>query len=173
MYLLGISDVLECLDALSLNARLSKCVSDVLKPALARRLSIQMSFRSAQMRSRSTLVAPNAFPTYSDKALARRLSFQMRFQCAQMSSRSTRVGPNELAKRSDALSLDAGRSECMSDVLRRGLARRLSIQKRFRSARVSSRTTLVYPSELPTWSDRQPCGIPTWPDPDPHKKVSK
>ena len=154
MYLLGTSDVLECLDDLSLNARRSKCVSDVLKPALARRLSIQMPFRSAQMRSRSALVAPNAFPTYSDNALARRLSFQMRFQCAQMSSRSTLVDPNDFPKSSDALSLDAGRSKCVSDVLRGALARRLSIQMRFRCAQISSRSTLVGPNELPKWSDR-------------------
>ena len=83
MYLLGTSDVLECLDALSLDARQSKCVSDVLKRALVRRLSIQMTFRSRQMRSRSTLVAPNAFPTCSD-----------------------------------VLSLDACRSQCVSDVLK-------------------------------------------------------
>ena len=55
-----------CADALSLDARRTKCVSYVLRCALARHLPINMCFLSAQMRSRSTLVDPNAFTMYSD-----------------------------------------------------------------------------------------------------------
>ena len=55
-----------CSDALSLDARQSKCVSYVLRCALARRLPIHMRFIYAQMRSRSTPVYPFAFPMCSD-----------------------------------------------------------------------------------------------------------
>ena len=54
-------------DALSLGARWSKCIPYVLRCALARRLSIQMHPLCAHMRSRSTLVDPNAFPTCSNE----------------------------------------------------------------------------------------------------------
>ena len=54
-------------DALSLDARRSKCIPYVLRCALARRLSIQMHSICAQMRSRSTLVDPNAFPMCSNE----------------------------------------------------------------------------------------------------------
>ena len=93
-----------CSNALSLDARLSKCVSYVLRFALAQRPSIKMRFRCAQMRSRSTPAYLNAFPMCSDAlshdaclskcvsyvlrcALARRPSIQICFQCAQMCSR--------------------------------------------------------------------------------------
>ena len=100
-----------CSNVLSHEARRSKCVSHVLKCALARRLSIQMRFLCAQMRSRSTPVYPNAFLMCSNvlsldacrsKCVsgvlkcdpARRLSIQMSFQYVQMRSRSTPVDPN-------------------------------------------------------------------------------
>ena len=87
--------------------------------AVARHLSIQMRFPRSQMRSRSTLVGPNAFPMCSDVlsldtrrskfvsyvltcALARRSSFQMRLLCAQMRSRSTPIDPNAFPACSDA-----------------------------------------------------------------------
>ena len=54
-------------DALSLDARRPKCIPYVLRCALARRLSIQMHSLCAQMRSRSTLVDPNAFPMCSNE----------------------------------------------------------------------------------------------------------
>ena len=69
----------------------------MMRCALARRLSIQMCFPYAQMRSRSTRVGPNAFPICSGAlsldacrpkcvscalnfAFARRLPIQMRFK---------------------------------------------------------------------------------------------
>ena len=51
---------------LSIDACRPKCISGVLKYALARRLSILMCFRSDEMRSRSTPVEPNAFPIRSN-----------------------------------------------------------------------------------------------------------
>ena len=74
-------------------------------------------------------------------ALARQLSIQMRFRCAQMSSRSTPVQPNEIPKCLNALSLDAGRSKCLSDVIRRALARCLSIQMPFLCCQMHSSST--------------------------------
>ena len=82
----------------------SKCVSRVLKGALARRLSIQIRFLCAQTCSRSTFVDPNAFSICSNVfsldasrskcvsyvprcVLARPLSTQMCFLCAQARSR--------------------------------------------------------------------------------------
>ena len=47
-------------------------------------------------------------------ALARRPSIQMRFLCVQMCSRSTPVDPNAFLMCSNALSLDACRSKCVS-----------------------------------------------------------
>ena len=66
-----------------------------------------------------------------------------------MSSRSTPVDPNEFPKCLNALSLDAGRSKCISGVFRFAFARQLSIQMRFRYAQMSSRSTPVDPIELP------------------------
>ena len=83
----------------------------MLRCAFARRLSIQMRFRCAQMSSRSTLVDPNEFPKCSDalsldacrskrvsatlkRALARRLSVKMHVRSVEMRSRSTPVDPN-------------------------------------------------------------------------------
>ena len=116
-------------NALALDACRPKCISGVLKYALAQRLSIKMRFRSVEMRSRSTPVDPNAFPIRSDAfsldarrpkcilgmlkyALARRPSIQMRFRSVEMRSRSTPVDPNAFPIRSNALSLDACRSKC-------------------------------------------------------------
>ena len=82
-------------NVLSLDACRPKCVSYVLKCALARRLSIKTRFLYDQMRSRSTPVNPNAFPMCSNVlsldackskcvsyvlkcVLARSLSIQMR-----------------------------------------------------------------------------------------------
>ena len=106
----------QCSYLLSLDARRSKCVSHVLRCALARRLSIQTRFSSAQMRSRSTLVNPNAFPVWSD-----------------------------------VLSLDACRSKCVSHVIRCAFARRPSIQTRFSSAQMRSRST---PADLNAFPKR-------------------
>ena len=86
----------------------SKCVFHDLRCALARRSSIQMLYRCAQMCSRSTPVCPNAFPMCSHAlsldarrsrcvshvlrcALARRPSIQMRFPRAQMHASTTRA----------------------------------------------------------------------------------
>ena len=52
--------------ALALGACQAKCFSGMLKCALAWRPSIQMRLRSADMRSRSTLDDPNAFPIRSN-----------------------------------------------------------------------------------------------------------
>ena len=119
----------------SLDACRSKCISYVLRCALARRLSIQMHLLCAQRRSRSTPIDPNAFPVCSNVlsldacrskcvsnvlkcALARRLSIQMHLPCARMRSPSTPVDPNAFPVCSDVLSLDACRSKCISYVLR-------------------------------------------------------
>ena len=84
---------LECWDALLFDACRSKRFSDTRRCALARRLSIQMLFWYAEMRSGSAPVNQNAFPICSDAfsldacrprcisgvlrcALARRLSIQ-------------------------------------------------------------------------------------------------
>ena len=53
-------------NALALGACRAKCFSGMLKCALARRPSIQRRLRSADMRSRSTPVNPNAFPIRSN-----------------------------------------------------------------------------------------------------------
>ena len=53
-------------NALALGACRAKCFSGMLKCALARRPSIQMRLRSADMRSRSTPDDPNAFPIRSN-----------------------------------------------------------------------------------------------------------
>ena len=115
-----------CSNAHSLDACRSKCIPDTFKCALARRLSIQMNFGYAQMRSRSTLVDPNAFrirsnalspDAYRSKclshtlkcALARRLSIQMHSGYVQVCFRSTPIDPNAFRIRSNALSLDACR----------------------------------------------------------------
>ena len=90
----------KCSDALSLDACRSKRVSGMLTWALARRSSIQIGFRCAQMRSRSTLVTP------------------MRFRFAEMSSRSTLVHSNAFPMWSDALSPDVCPSKCVSYVVR-------------------------------------------------------
>ena len=52
--------------ALSLDVFRSKCVSCVVRCALARRLSIQTRFLCARIRFRSTVVDPNAIPVWSD-----------------------------------------------------------------------------------------------------------
>ena len=65
----------------------------------------------------------------------------MPFRCAQASSCQTLVDPIEFPKCLDALSLDAGRSKCVSDVLKCALARRLSIQMLFLCAQTRSRST--------------------------------
>ena len=54
-------------NALSLDARRSKCIPYVLRCALARRLSIQMHSLRALMRSCSRLVDPSAFPMCSNE----------------------------------------------------------------------------------------------------------
>ena len=108
---------------------------------LDRRPSIQMRLQCAQMRSRSTLVDPNAFPMCSDVlshdvcqskcvscllrcalarrtliqihfcvfrcAIARRLSIKMHILYAEMHSRSLLVNRNAFSVRSKVFSLDA------------------------------------------------------------------
>ena len=98
---------------------------------------------------RSTPADPNAFPVCSKvlslddcrfksvfyvlkRALARRSSIQMCFLYAQMCARSTRVDPNACPMCPDAFSLDACQPKCVFYALRCALARRLSIQMRFR-----------------------------------------
>ena len=71
-------------------------------------------------------------------ALARRPSIQMRCVYAQMRFRLTPVDPNAFRMCSDALSLDARRSKCVSHMLKGALARRLSIQMHFLCARMLS-----------------------------------
>ena len=112
---------------LSFDARRSKCLSYFLRCALARHLSIQMRVLWVRVRSRSTLVYPNALPVWSDAllsdtcrskcvfyfarcALARRLSIQMRFLYGQACSRLTLVGPIPLPTLLSVPSLDASRS---------------------------------------------------------------
>ena len=122
-----------------------------------------MHFRNLEMRSRSTPGDQNAFLILSNAlaldacqpkcisgilkyALARRLSIQMRFQSVEMRSRPTPVDPNACPIRPNALSLDACQSKCVSGVLKCALARRLSIQTRFRYAQMRSRSTPVDPN---------------------------
>ena len=117
-------------NAPALDACRPKCISGVLKYALARRLPIKINFRSVETRSRSTPADPNAFPTRSDAfsldarrpkcilgmlkyALARCLSIQMRLRSVETRSRSTLVDPNAFPIFSNALSLDACRSKCL------------------------------------------------------------
>ena len=76
-----------CSDALSLDGCRSTCVSCVLRCALARRLSVQMSFLRAQMRSRLALVDPNACPVCSDALSLDACRSKMCFLYAQMRSR--------------------------------------------------------------------------------------
>ena len=90
--LLGIVDELEGSDALSLEACQSKCVSDMLKCALARRLFIQTRFLMVRC------------------ARVQCWSIKMRFRHAQMLSRSTLFFPNPSPMRSGALSLDERQS---------------------------------------------------------------
>ena len=68
-----------CSDALSLDTRQSKCISCVVRCALARRPSIQMHFLCGQMRSRSTPADPNAFHkcSYALSLGARRAVFDL------------------------------------------------------------------------------------------------
>ena len=99
----------KCSDALSLDACRSKRVSGMLTWALARRSSIQMGFRCAQMRSRSTLVDP------------------MRFRFAEMSSRSTLVHSNAFPMWSDALSPDVCPSKCVSYAVRCAGAQKVNL----------------------------------------------
>ena len=64
---------LMCSDVFSLDACRPKCLSHVLKCALARRLSTKMRFLCAQMRSRLTPVYPHAFSfgnVYLDSEIA-------------------------------------------------------------------------------------------------------
>ena len=115
-------------NALSLDACRPKCLSGVLKDALARRLSIKMRIRSVEMRARSAHVDPNASPVRSN-ALSRDAC---RSKCVSYVLRW--------------LSLDACRAKCLSGVLKDALARRLSIQTRFRYAKMRSRSTPVDPN---------------------------
>ena len=64
-----------CSDSLSLNARRSKCVSDVIKCALARRLSIQMHFLCAQMRSQKVSKVPMSFQNKKTQSVDIKKSF--------------------------------------------------------------------------------------------------
>ena len=82
-------------------------------------------------------------------AFARRLSVQMLFRYAQVSYRSALVDPNASPMCSNALSLDACRSKCISDVLKCAFARRLSIQMHFRYAQMRFRSTFVNPNAFP------------------------
>ena len=94
---------------------------------------IHTRLRCAQNRSCSTLVDRLVFLRCSNL-------FSLR---VHICSRSTPVGPNAFPMCSDALSLDACRSKCVSGVVRCALARRLSTQMRFVCAQVCSRSTPV------------------------------
>ena len=89
-----------CSDALSLDARRSKCVSYVLRCVLARRPSIKMRCVCAQMRCRSTPVHKNASPVRSDVYIPLvqfylcQMDIYYYFRHAQMRSRSTHADPN-------------------------------------------------------------------------------
>ena len=129
-----------------------------------------MHFGIDEIRFRSTFVDPNAFLTLSNAlalgacrakcfsgmlkcALARRPSIQMRLRSAEMRSRSTPDDPNAFLIRSNALSLDACRSKCVSYVLRYALARRLSTQMLVESVERRSRPTPVDPNAFPVRSN--------------------
>ena len=113
------------------------------------KICLQIKSSQTRLCFRSTPADPNAFPVCSKvlslddcrfksvfyvlkRALARRSSIQMRFLYAQMCSRSTRVDPNAYPMCPDAFSLDACPPKCVFYMLRCALARRLSIQMRFR-----------------------------------------
>ena len=70
----------------------------------------------------------NRVPDARSNAFDRRLSTQMHFGSAEIRSRSTHGNQNAFRIRSNALSLDACRPKCISEVLKYALARRLSIQ---------------------------------------------
>ena len=97
-------------NVVSLDTCRPKCISGVLKCALARRLTIQMPFWHSQMRSRSTPVEPNrkektTWLKRCSRTLARRLSIQndvdRMTQMVCFYSRPTPVDPNRclIAKR--------------------------------------------------------------------------
>ena len=87
--------------------------------------------------------APSAFPIYSKCALARRPSIQMRVVCVQMCSRTTLVDRNAFPMCSNALSLGARQSKCVSYMPNGGLARHPSTQRRLQGAQMCSRSALA------------------------------
>ena len=91
----------------------------------------------------------NRIPDARNSALDRHLPTQMHFLNIDMRSRSTPGDPNAFLTLSNALSLDARRAKCISGVLKNALARRPSIQMRFRSVEMSSRSTPVDPNAFP------------------------
>ena len=114
-----------CPDAVSHDTGRSKCISHVLRCALARRPSAQMRLHVLRC------------------ALARHPPIQSRFICVQMRSRLTLVDPNALPVWLDALSLDACRFKYVTYVLRCVLARRPSIHLRSLCAQMRSCSTPV------------------------------
>ena len=119
------------------------------------------------MRSRSTLVDPNAFPTCPDAlslsacrskcishtlrcALARRPPIRVHAREVQTRSRSALVNPNASPLCLDALSLDERRPKRVSYVSGCALTRRLSIRMRFRYARIRARLSPASPNASST-----------------------
>ena len=130
-------------NALSIDACRSKCLSDTLKCALARRLSYKTHFRSVEMRSRSTPVDPHAFLVRSnalslDACRPKRLSDTIKCALARRLS---------IKMRSKTLSLDACRSKSLSDTLKCALARRLSLQ----TLKGAQTTIFVRPERRRPW----------------------
>ena len=141
-------------------------VPDARNSALDRHPSTQIHFRNIEMRSRSTPGDPNAFLIHSNAlpldacrpkcisgmlkyALARRLSIQklnltsdtFKFALARRLSTQMQFG---IAK--DTPNLGARRSKRVSGMSKCALARRPSIQTRFRYAQTRSRSTPVDPN---------------------------
>ena len=82
--------------------------------AVARRLSIQMRVLRSRMRSRSTLVNPNAFHMFSDALSLDACRSKCNPRALRMRSRSTLVDTNAFPMCSNELSPDARRSKCVS-----------------------------------------------------------
>ena len=114
-----------------------------------------LCFVSARIAIRLTLVERNAFMHGQDVKVLEHSRMQIvhqtnarirkctcrsdrasRLLCAQMRSHSTPVDQNACSMCSDALSLDARQSKCVSYVLRCALARRLPIQMRILCAQM-------------------------------------
>ena len=83
-----------CSNVLSLDACRSKCVSNVLKCALARRLSIQMHFLCAQMRSQKISKVQMSFRSQKSQSVHMKKSFSAYESFGHSKQRKIRRAPS-------------------------------------------------------------------------------